>query len=117
MKKYEPDLVLTHILGDGNPEHGQTGDLAYRAFRRALAEGARLGQLWMSLRNPPQYLERAPVRPDISVEVAAYAPLTRKALAEHVSQNGGEARHCPGEGECYEHFLLVVDGTKALHLP
>lgn len=108
MKKYEPDLVLTHILGDGNPEHGQTGDLAYRAFRRALAEGARLGQLWMSLKNPPQYLGRAPARPDISVDVTAFAPLNRRALAEHMSQNGGLANYCPGEGPCYENYLLAA---------
>lgn len=113
IKKHEPDLVLTHILGDGNPEHGQTGDLAYRAFRRALAGGARLGQLWMSLRNPPQYLAPAPARPDIAVDVAVYAPLNRRALAEHVSQNGGDAKYCPREGQCYEYYLLIVDATKA----
>jgi LmbE family N-acetylglucosaminyl deacetylase len=83
MKQYQPDIVLTMLLGEGNPEHGETADLAYRAFVRAAREGAHVGQLWMNLAGRWQYLERVRLDPDLSVDVTAHVPLAHKALAEH----------------------------------
>jgi LmbE family N-acetylglucosaminyl deacetylase len=111
MKQYQPDIVLTMLLGEGNPEHGETADLAYRAFVRAAREGAHVGQLWMNLAGRWQYLERVPLKPDVSVDVTAHMPLAHKALAEHISQNGGDPPiRQPQIGDKYfEHFVIAVD--------
>src|ERR1017187_4474043 len=43
IKRYQPDVVLAMLLADRNPEHGETGDVTYRAFVRAAREGAHVG--------------------------------------------------------------------------
>jgi LmbE family N-acetylglucosaminyl deacetylase len=113
MIRYQPDVVITMLLGDRNPEHGATADLAYRAFVRAARAGANVGQLWMSLAGRRPDLERVRMEPDISVDVTAHVPLSQRALAQHVSQNGGEPpiRQRQIGDNYYEHFVLVVDRT------
>ena len=81
IKRYQPDVVLAMLLADRNPEHGKTGDVTYRAFVRAAKEGAHVGQLWMSLRERPQYLERVRMDPDITVDVTKQIPRHLAALA------------------------------------
>ncbi len=113
LEKYQPDIVLTMLLGEQNPEHGETADLAYRAFVRAARQGAHVGQLWMALKDRRQYLERVTLEPDTSVDVTAQVPLNLKALAEHVSQNGGQppVRQQQSGDKYFEHFVIVVDRT------
>ncbi|HWB87495.1 MAG TPA: PIG-L family deacetylase [Bryobacteraceae bacterium] len=113
MKKYQPDIVLTMLLGEENPEHGETADLAYRAFVRASAEGARVGQVWMALKGRQQYLERVRLDPDVGVDVTAQVPLSTRALAQHVSQNGGNPPIRQGKigGKYYEQFVIAADRT------
>jgi LmbE family N-acetylglucosaminyl deacetylase len=113
MKKYQPDLVLTMLLGDQNPEHGETGDLAYRAFVEAAQEGAQVGQLWMAMAGRRQYLERVRLEPYMSVDVTEQVPLAQKALAQHVSQNGGGPPIHQQQigGKYYEHFVVIADRT------
>ncbi len=119
MKRYEPDVVLAMVLAASNPEHGETGDVTYRAFVRAAREGARLGQLWMKMADPPQYLDRVRMTPDISVDVTSQVPRVLTALELHVSQ--GQRRpeiqarldRTRIEGRYYEHFVLLVDGKAA----
>jgi LmbE family N-acetylglucosaminyl deacetylase len=115
MKKYQPDIVLTMLLGEENPEHGETADLAYRAFARAAREGAKPGQVWMALKGRRQYLERVRLAPDVGVDVTAQAALNHKALAQHVSQNGGvpPMRQEKIGDRYYEQFVIVADRTGA----
>lgn len=116
IKRYQPDVVLAMLLADRNPEHGETGDVTYRAFVRAAREGAHVGQLWMTMRERPQYLERVRMDPDISVDVTRQIPRVLAALEQHVSQGqrpaGNQARldRFRIDGHYYEHFVLVVDG-------
>ena len=116
IKRYQPDVVLAMLLADRNPEHGETGDVTYRAFGRAAREGARVGQLWMSRRGQPQYLERVRMDPDISVDVTKQIPRLLEALHQHVSQgqrradNQARLDRSRTDGHYYEHFVLVVDG-------
>lgn len=119
IKRYQPDVVLAMLLADRNPEHGETGDIAYRAFVRAAREGAHVGQLWMSMRDRPQYLERVRMDPDISVDVTSQLPRYLAALEEHVSQGqqraGNQVRldRFRMDGHYYEHFVLVMDGRSS----
>ena len=116
IKRYQPDVVLSMLLADRNPEHGETGDVTYRAFVRAAREGAHVGQLWMSMRDRPQYLERVPMAPDISVDVTSQIPRHLAALEQHVSQGQKEADNRARldrfriDGHYYEHFVLVLNG-------
>ena len=116
IKRYQPDVVLAMLLADRNPEHGETGDVTYRAFVRAAREGAHVGQLWMSMRDRPQYLERVRIDPDISVDVTNQIPRVLAALEEHVSQgqmsaaNRARLDRFRVDGRYYEHFVLVVNG-------
>lgn len=109
LRKYQPDIVLTHLLADRNPEHGQTADLVYRAFLRAVAQGARVGQLWMPVGRRLQYLERVRLQPDVSVDVTDSVERNGKALALHVSQNGGNPAF---RRPRFEHFIIVVNNKK-----
>ncbi|MEK7407287.1 MAG: hypothetical protein AAB225_19605 [Acidobacteriota bacterium] len=114
LERHEPDLVMTHVLFDRNPEHGQTGDLVYRAFKRATAGGARLGQVWMAVGRRLQYLDRVRIDPDISVDVTDSQPLNWQALLRHRSQNTQNLTGLqpqPGRRR-YEHFMVVLDNTK-----
>ncbi len=115
MKRYQPDVVLAMMLAAGNPEHGETGDVAYRAFVRAAREGAHVGQLWMGIVDPPRYLERVRIAPDISVDVTSQVDRVLTALEQHVSQgqrradNQARLDRSRIGGRYYEHFMLLVD--------
>jgi LmbE family N-acetylglucosaminyl deacetylase len=113
MKKYQPDIVLTMLLGEENPEHGETADLAYRAFARAAREGANVGQVWMALKGRRQYLERVRLDPDVGVDVTPQVQLDHKALAQHVSQNGGDPpiRQEKIGDRYFEQFVIAADRT------
>ena len=102
---------MTHLFGHPSAEHTQTADLAYRAFERAAAEGAQVGQFWMPVGRQLQYLERVRLKPDVSVDVTEYIQLNWCALALHVSQNGGIPRKAEPGRRYYEHFIIVSDHT------
>jgi LmbE family N-acetylglucosaminyl deacetylase len=118
LERYEPDIVLvSHLLGHWSAEHSQTGDLVYRAFKRASARGARLGQLWMPVGRRLQYFQRVTFKPDVSVDVTDAWSFMLEAGAHHVSQGGGRfipeyLRLQPGKRR-YDHFIIVADNTKS----
>jgi hypothetical protein len=113
LEQHQPDLVISHLLSD-KPEHGQTGDLVYRAFKRAAARGAGLGQMWMPVGRFLEYFQRVRLKPDISIDVTEENKLNWEALQHHVSQNAAGMigmKPQPGKKR-YEHFIIVVDNTK-----
>ena len=93
----QPDLVMTHLFGHPSAEHTQTADLAYRAFERAAAEGAQVGQFWMPVGRQLQYLERVRLKPDVSVDVTEYIQLNWCACAacESERRHSEESRTWP----------------------
>ncbi|MBI1898921.1 MAG: PIG-L family deacetylase [Acidobacteria bacterium] len=112
LEQHEPDLVIAHLLSD-KPEHGQSGDLVYRAFKQATARGARLGQLWMPVGRFLPYFQRVRLHPDISIDVTEDNRLNWEALQHHVSQNAAGMigmKPQPGKKR-YEHFIIIVDNT------
>jgi LmbE family N-acetylglucosaminyl deacetylase len=113
LEKYEPDIVLTHLLAD-KPEHGQVGDLVYRAFKQAGARGAQLGQLWMPVGRFLQYFQRVRLKPDISIDVTEEYETNWKAALHHVSQGTatwGSIKPVAGRKN-YEHFIVILDNAK-----
>ncbi|MFB3826285.1 MAG: PIG-L deacetylase family protein [Bryobacteraceae bacterium] len=113
LERYEPDLVIAHLLSD-KAEHGQTGDLVYRAFKRAAAKGTRVGQFWMPVGRFLHYFQRVRLKPDVSIDVTGDSPLVWQALQHHVSQNAaGMTGMKPQPGKRrFEHFIVIVDNTK-----
>jgi LmbE family N-acetylglucosaminyl deacetylase len=114
LKKYEPDIVLSaHVVGETNPEHGQTADLIYRAFKRAMQQKVRVGQLWLSVGRRTQFLDRVRIKPDISIDVTGSIEHDWKALGEHVSQNGGRfaSRKREERQRYYDYYVIVLDNT------
>ncbi len=45
--RWNPEVVITHSIGEGDIEHHSGADLVYRAWQEARRGGARLGQLWL----------------------------------------------------------------------
>lgn len=112
LERYQPDLVIAHLLAD-KPEHGQSGDLVYRAFKRAAGRGARLGQLWIPVGRYLEYFQRVRLKPDISIDVTEPNELNWEALQHHVSQNAAGMigiKPQPGRKRS-EHFIVAVDNT------
>ena len=93
--------------------HGQTGDLVYRAFKRAQSRGARLGQLWMSVTRYLQYLPRVRLRPDVSIDVTTPNEVNWQALQQHISQGppGQSYQPQPGRKRYEQHIVVLGGGT------
>lgn len=117
LKKYRPEIVITHTLGGEKVDHGGCAYIMYLAFIEARAKGIPLGKLWMSVNG---WLADADAQangrgvPDIHVEVKDYLKTKFAALDCHVSQNGGfgqqyvRVRQIQPK-EVIEEFITVID--------
>lgn len=120
LKKYEPDIVITHTLGGEKLDHEGTAYMVYLAFKKAIDEDIPVGKLWMTvngwlLDNTAQKNGRG--RPDVRIDVSKYLKVKYKALNKHLSQNGGFGREYVTDGkiqpkEKIEEFITVIDNTK-----
>jgi LmbE family N-acetylglucosaminyl deacetylase len=120
LKKYQPEIVITHTLGGEKMDHGNTAYLSYLAFKKAIEQKVPVGKLWMVvngwlLDKDAQTNGRG--KPDIHIDVKDYINIKYKALNKHVSQNGGFGRdYVTGNEtqpkEVIEEFITVIDNTK-----
>jgi LmbE family N-acetylglucosaminyl deacetylase len=47
LRKYQPEIVITHTLGGEKMDHGNTAYLIYLAFKKAMEQNIPVGKLWM----------------------------------------------------------------------
>ena len=120
LRKYQPEIVITHTLGGEKMDHGNTGYLMYLAFRKAMDLKIPVGKLWMFVNG--WFLDKTAQqngrgKPDVHIDVKNYLTTKYKALNKHISQNGGFGRdYVTGNKtqpkEVIEEFITVIDNTK-----
>ncbi len=120
LKKYQPEIVITHTLGGEKHDHGNGAYLMYLAFEKAIKEGVPVGKLWMDvngwlLKDADWKSNRG--EPDIHIEVEDYLHTKYEALNKHISQNGGFGRdyvmgNLTQPKEVIEEFITVIDTQK-----
>jgi LmbE family N-acetylglucosaminyl deacetylase len=119
LKKYQPEIVITHTLGGEKLDHEGTAYMMYLAFTRAIDKNIPVGKLWMTVNG--WLLDREAQRtgrgkPDVRIDVKDYLKTKYEALNKHISQNGGFGRDYVTENETQpkevvEEFITVLDNT------
>jgi LmbE family N-acetylglucosaminyl deacetylase len=120
LKKYQPEIVITHTLGGEKLDHEGTAYMMYLAFTRAMEKNIPVGKLWMTVNGwlLDEYAQRnGRGKPDVHINVKDYLKTKYEALNKHVSQNGGFGREYVTENETQpkeviEEFITVLDNTK-----
>ncbi len=120
LKKYQPEIVITHTLGGEKLDHEGTAYMMYLAFKKAMDNNVPVGKLWMTVNGwllDKTSLKNGRGKPDIHIDVRDYLKTKYEALNKHVSQNGGFGRaYVIGNEtqpkEVIEEFITVIDNTK-----
>lgn len=124
LKKYQPEIVITHTMGGEKLDHGNAAYLIYLAFKKAIREQVPVGKLWMTVNGwllDPIARQSGRGKPDVKVDVKAYLKVKYEALNKHLSQNGGFGRaYVMGNEtqpkEVIEEFITVLDQTKKIRI-
>jgi LmbE family N-acetylglucosaminyl deacetylase len=119
LKKYKPEIVITHTMGGEKLDHGNAAYLVYLAFKKASEEKVPLGKLWMVVNGwllDPPALKGGKRKADVQVDVREFLDKKYKAINKHISQNGGFGRdYVTGNKtqpkEVIEEFITVMDNT------
>lgn len=120
LKKYKPEIVITHTLGGEKLDHEGTAYMMYLAFKKAMNKKVSVGKLWMPvngwlLDKDAQNSGRG--KADVRIDVRDYLNKKYEALNKHLSQNGGFGRDYVTDNETQpkeviEEFITVIDNTK-----
>ncbi len=120
LRKYQPEIVITHTLGGEKLDHEGSAYMMYLAFKNAMEQNIPVGKLWMTVNGwlsdkPSQKKGRG--IPDVNIDVKDFLKTKYEALNKHVSQNGGFGRdYIKGTGvqpkEVTEEFITVLDNMK-----
>ena len=120
LKKYEPEIVITHTLGGEKLDHEGSAYMMYLAFKKAMSNNIPVGKLWMTINGwllDGTAQKNGRGKADIHIDVKDYLHVKYEALDKHVSQNGGSGRQYVLENktqpkEKIEEFITVIDNTK-----
>lgn len=120
LKKYQPEIVITHTLGGEKMDHGNAAYMIYLAFKKAMQKNIPVGKLWMSINGwllDKDAQKSGRGKADVRVDVKKYLPVKYEALNKHISQNGGFGRdYVTGNRtqplEVIEEFITVIDNLK-----
>ncbi len=119
LKKYQPEIIITHTLGGEKMDHGNAAYMIYLAFKRAMEQKVPVGKLWMTVNGwflDPTAQKNGRGKPDVHIDVKNYLKTKYEALNKHVSQNGGFGRdyvmgNLTQPKEVTEEFITVIDNT------
>ena len=114
LRKYSPDIVITHTLGGDKHDHGNSAYIMYLAFKKAIEKGVPVGKLWMKpkgwlIDNSGKPGKRG--KPDVRINVQDYLITKYEALNKHVSQKGTIRKQTRPE-ESVEEYITVIDNTR-----
>jgi LmbE family N-acetylglucosaminyl deacetylase len=120
LKKYQPEIVITHTLGGEKMDHGNTGYMMYLAFKQAIAQKVPVGKLWVTVNGwllDKDAQRNGRGKPDVHINVKDHLKTKYKALNKHISQNGGFGRdyvmgNLTQPKEVIEEFITILDNTK-----
>jgi len=114
LRKYSPEIVISHTLGGDKHDHGNSGYIMYLAFKEAMEKGVPVGRLWMKpkgwlLDDESKAYKRG--KADVRINVKDFINIKYEALNKHVSQKGTIRKQTRPE-EVTEEFITVLDNTK-----
>jgi LmbE family N-acetylglucosaminyl deacetylase len=120
LKKYQPEIVITHTLGGEKLDHEGTAYMMYLAFKKAIDNNIPVGKLWMTVNGwllDKDAQKNGRGKPDVHIDVRDYLTVKYEALNKHLSQNGGFGRDYVMDNkiqpkELIEEFITVLDNTK-----
>jgi LmbE family N-acetylglucosaminyl deacetylase len=120
LKKYQPEIVITHALGGEKHDHGNAAYMMYLAFKKAMQQKIPVGKLWMKADGwlTDQQMQADPRgKPDIHIDIKDYLKLKYEAYDKHVSQNAGFGRdyfmrNRNQSQEVVEEFITVLDNIR-----
>jgi LmbE family N-acetylglucosaminyl deacetylase len=120
LKKYQPEIVVTHTLGGEKMDHGNTGYMMYLAFKKAIDQKVPVGKLWVPVNGwllDKDAQKNGRGKPDVHINVKDHLKTKYKALNKHISQNGGLGRdyvmgNLTQPKEVIEEFITILDNTK-----
>ncbi len=120
LKKYQPEIVITHTLGGEKMDHGNTAYMIYLAFKKAMQTQVPVGKLWMTVNGwllDKDAQKNGRGRPDVHINVKNHLKTKYEALNKHISQNGGFGRdyvmgNLTQPKEVIEEFITVIDNLK-----
>lgn len=117
LRKYKPEIVITHTLGGEKLDHGNAAYLMYVAFKKAIDQNIPVGKLWMSING--WFLDKPAAtngwgKADVHIDVRKHLDVKYRALNKHISQNGGFGRdYVMGNEtqplEVIEEFITAID--------
>lgn len=114
LKKYSPEIVISHTLGGDKHDHGNSGYLMYLAFKRAMDKGIPVGKLWVRPKGwlvDKEAMSLGRGKADVHVDVKKYIDKKYEALNKHVSQKGTIRKQTRPE-EVTEDFITILDNTR-----
>lgn len=119
LRKYQPEIIITHTLGGEKVDHGGCAYMMYLAFKEAMARRIPVGKLWMTVNGwlaDDDAQKNGRGVPDVRVDVKDYLKTKFAALDKHVSQNGGAGQQYVRvrqiqPKEVVEEFITVIDNT------
>jgi len=118
LRKYRPEIVITHTLGGEKLDHGNTAYLVYLEFKKMIKEKVPVGKLWMPVRGwlADDYAQQSGIgKPDVLIDVRDFLKIKYAAYDKHVSQNGGFGRayvlsnRKPTYNDEVEEFITIMD--------
>ncbi len=120
LKKYQPEIVITHTLGGEKLDHEGTAYMMYLAFTQAIDKNIPVGKLWMPVNGwllDKDAQSNGRGKPDVKIDVRDYLKTKYEALNKHISQNGGFGREYVTDNETQpkeviEEFITVIDNMK-----
>jgi LmbE family N-acetylglucosaminyl deacetylase len=120
LKKYQPEIVITHTLGGEKHDHGNTAYMVYLAFKTATQLNVPVGKLWMTVNGwlaGAQAQRSGFGKPDVRIDIRKFLKVKYAAYDVHVSQNGGFGRdyfmrNRKKQNESREEFITVLDNTQ-----
>jgi len=114
LKKYTPEIVISHTLGGDKHDHGNSGYLMYLAFKKAMYSGVPVGKLWVRPKGwliDPEAMAKGRGTADVHVDVKKFIDIKYEALNKHISQKGTIRKQTKPE-EVTEDFITILDNTK-----
>ena len=114
LKKYSPEIVISHTLGGDKHDHGNSGYIMYLAFKRAMEKGIPVGKLWVRPKGwlvDPEAKANGRGNADVHIDVTKYIGIKYEALNKHVSQKGTIRKQTRPE-EVTEDFITILDNIK-----
>lgn len=120
LKKYQPEIVITHTLGGEKLDHANAAYLIYLAFKKAMEQKIPVGKLWMVVNGwllDKDAQQNGRGKPDVHIDVKNFLKTKYEALNKHFSQNGGFGKdYVTGNEtqpkEAIEEFITVLDNSK-----